>query len=103
MKPLTVRQTILWASVLAVVFVGFQAWRGAIEGAPALAFSGMLFFLISYFSMRLSARVSTWAAEKTAPPEPEPPEPIEATTDRPEHVARRRQQRRRKRSYRKKR
>jgi hypothetical protein len=45
--------------------------------------------------MRVSSRLTSWSQKRIARPEPPSPEPIAATTDRPEHVQRRREKQRR--------
>ena len=102
MRPMTVPQTFAWAVVLALAWIGFQAWQNDQRDLVTLASSGAFFFVISFFSMRVSSRLTSWTQAKTAKPEPPPPAPIAPTTDRPEHVQRRRQKQR-KRAYRRKR
>jgi len=101
MRPLTIPQTIAWATLLAFVWIGFQAWQNDERDLVTLASAGVFFFVISFFSMRVSSRLTSWSQKRFAPPEAPPPEPIAATTDRPEHVQRRREKQRRRPSRRK--
>ena len=101
MRPMSMGQTISWAIVLALAWVGFQAWQNEERDLVKLASAGAFFFVVAFFSMRVSSRLTSWTQDRFAKPEPPPP-PIAATTARPEHAQRRREKRR-KRSYRRKR
>jgi len=101
MRPLTIPQTIAWSIVLGAVWIGFQAWQYDERDPVTLASAGVFFFAVSFFSMRVSSRLTSWSQKRFAPPEAPPAEPIAATTDRPEHVQRRREKQRRKPSRRK--
>lgn len=102
MRPMTMAQTFSWAIVLSLAWVGLQAWQNDQRDPVTLASTGAFFFVIAFFSMRVSSRLTSWTQSRFGKPEPPPPEPIAPTTDRPEHVQRRREKRR-KRSYRRKR
>jgi len=102
MRPMSMGQTISWAIVLALAWVGFQAWQNEERDLVKLASAGAFFFVVAFFSMRVSSRLTSWTQDRFAKPEPPPPPPIAATTARPEHAQRRREKRR-KRSYRRKR
>ncbi len=102
MRPMSVAQTFSWSIVLALAWVGLQAWQSDERDPVTLASTGVFFFAVAFFSMRVSSRLTSWTQARFAKPEPPPPPPIESTTSRPEHVQRRREKRR-KRSYRRKR
>jgi hypothetical protein len=99
MRALTLWQTFVWAIVLSAAWVGLQAWTSDERDVVTLASSAAFFFVIVFFSMRLSARVTTWtqsrfgSRSKAEPPAPPP----ESTTERPEHAQRRRERARRRR------
>ncbi|MDA0351158.1 MAG: hypothetical protein O3A10_02970 [Chloroflexi bacterium] len=95
MKPLTLRQTLAWSVILAIAWVVIQILTSDERDPITLASTGGFFFVVAFFSMRLSAQVSAWGQRRFAKPLPPPPEPVAATTDRPDHVQRRRQKRRR--------
>ena len=102
MRPMSMAQTFSWAIVLSIAWVGFQIWQTDERDVVSLASAGVFFFVIAFFSMRVSSRLTSWTQARFAKPPPPPPEPIEATTTRPEHAQKRRAKRR-KRSYRRKR
>jgi hypothetical protein len=99
---MTTAQTFSWAIVLAIAWVGLQAWQNDERDLVKLASSGVFFFVVAFFSMRVSSRLTSWTQARFAKPPPPPAAPIAATSDRPEHAQRRREKRR-KRSYRRKR
>ena len=102
MRPMTTPQTLAWSLILALGWVGVEAWTTDDRSAVELASTGVFFFVVAFLSMRLSSRVTAWAQSRFAKPEAPPPEPIASSTDRPEHAQRRRDKRR-KRTYRRKR
>lgn len=102
MKPMTTKQTIVWSVILAAVWMGLEAWRTDNLILKDVALTGLFFFLVAFLSMRMSSRVTQWAQTRFGKPPVAPPEPMTATTQRPDHVQKRRTKRR-KRSYRRQR
>lgn len=102
MRPMSTAQTFSWAIVLAIAWVGLQAWGNDQRDPVTLASTGVFFFVVAFFSMRVSSRLTSWTQKRVAKPEPPPPAPLASTTERPEHAQRRREKQR-KRTYRRKR
>jgi len=95
----TLRGSLIYTAFATLVFLGIQ-WFGDVRDWELLAFSGLMFFAFTFFMLRLIQRLMAIVIKPTArtrrrPDAREPgPAVIEATTERPDHVRRRREARR---------
>lgn len=97
----TVRGSLIYTAFATVVFLGIQ-WFQDVRDVPLLAISGAMFFLFTFFMLRLIQRVLALfikprpaRGRRTYDDDREPgPAVIEPTSDRLEHNRRRREARR---------
>lgn len=94
----TVRGTLIYTVFATVVFLGIQ-WIDDVRDWQVLAISGVMFFGFTFAMLRLIQRVLAIVIKPRAPRsrrgDREPgPAVIEPTTERPDHVRRRRETRR---------
>jgi hypothetical protein len=96
----TLRGSLIYTAFATVVFLGIQ-WLDDIRDWQVLAISGAMFFLFTFFMLRLIQRVLALVIKPRAErgrqgrdAEERGPVVIERTTDRPDHVRRRRESRR---------
>jgi hypothetical protein len=101
----TIRGNLIYTAFATSMFIGIQ-WLDGVRGIELFAISGVMFFVFTFFMLRLVQRV-LGIVMKNRPPssrtgnarhrrDAEPgPAVIEPTTERPEHVRRRRERRRR--------
>jgi hypothetical protein len=94
MNDMTSRGTLVWAAVLTSLWLGVQYKMNDVHDPVELASAAGFFFVVVFFSMTASTRLMKLLAKRIAKPPPTPPEPLEATTDRPDHVEKRRTRRR---------
>ena len=94
----TLRGTLIYTVFATVVFIGIQ-WIDDVRDWQLLAISGVMFFAFTFAMLRLIQRVLAIVIKPRAPRarrgDREPgPAVIEPTTERPDHVRRRRETRR---------
>lgn len=102
----TVRGNLIYTAFATAVFLGIQ-WIDGARDPQLLAFSGVFFYIFTFFMLRLVHRV-LGIFMKNRPPrvrggqargrrgeEDRGPAIVPPTTERPEHVRRRRERRRR--------
>jgi hypothetical protein len=94
MNDMTWRGTLVWAALLAALWLGVEYKMNDVRNPVELASAGGFFFVVVFFSMTASTRLMQFLTSRIAKPLPPPPEPIEVTTARPEHVGKRRTRRR---------
>lgn len=98
----TLRGSLLYTAFATAVFLFIQ-WLDDVREPVTLAITGVMFFLFTFFMLRLIQRVLAIvikpnARGRRAAEDYEPgPAVTEATTERPEHARRRREARRRRR------
>ena len=98
----SVRGSLTYTAFATIVFLGLQ-WFSDVREPRTLAIAGVMFFLFTFFMLRLMQRllglfIKPNAGRRRGAEEQERgPEVIEATTERPDHVRRRREARRRRR------
>lgn len=99
----TLRGSLLYTAFATAVFLFIQ-WLDDVREPATLAITGVMFFLFTFFMLRLIQRVlaivikPNAARGRRAAEDYEPgPAVTEATTERPEHARRRREARRRRR------
>lgn len=93
MQTQSLRTTLVFALVATTVWVGISlVWGGASTAEAAIGFP--VFFGVIFFTMRMSNRMTAWVLRRWGPKPPERapkgPAVSERTTERPEHVKRRR-------------
>jgi len=99
----TLRGSLIYTAFATIVFLGIQ-WMDDIRDWQVLAISGAMFFLFTFFMLRLIQRVLALVIKPRADrargsrrgrdDEERGPAVIEPTTERPDHVRRRRETRR---------
>lgn len=94
----TLRGTLIYTVFATVVFLGIQ-WIDDVRDWQVLAISGVMFFVFTFAMLRLIQRVLAIVIKPRAPRsrngDREPgPAVVEPTTERPDHVRRRRETRR---------
>ncbi|MGE3960301.1 MAG: hypothetical protein AB7F65_01300 [Dehalococcoidia bacterium] len=97
----TVRGSLIYTAFATTVFLGIQ-WIDDVRDPVTLGTAAVMFFLFTFFMLRLIQRVMSIVVKGAGPRRRdagrEPgPAVIEATTDRPEHARKRREARRRRR------
>ncbi len=95
----TVRGSLIYTAFATLAFLGIQ-WIDDVRDPVTLAAGGVMFFVFTFFMLRLIQRVmgivvkgSGADRRRTGNREPGPTT-VEATTERPEHARRRREARR---------
>lgn len=96
----TLRGSLIYTAFATIMFIGIQ-WMDDIRDWQVLAISGAMFFLFTFFMLRLIQRVLALVIKPRAERnrrgrdvEDRGPAVIEPTTERPDHVRRRRESRR---------
>lgn len=96
----TLRGSLIYTAFATAVFLGIQ-WMDDVRDSQVLAISGAMFFLFTFFMLRLIQRVLALVIKPRADrrrrgrdAEERGPAIIEPTTERPDHVRRRRETRR---------
>ncbi|MCB9482901.1 MAG: hypothetical protein H6675_02725 [Dehalococcoidia bacterium] len=95
----SVRGNLIYTAFATTVFIGIQ-WMDDVRDPLSLVLAGAMFFVFTFFMLRLIQRVmaivvkGSGAGRRQAPDRDPGPATTEATTDRPEHARKRREARR---------